>query len=411
MNIISDVILDLILMMFPILVYFIYNCYRELRCEKYNLLLLDVSLVSSMYLCFKYGNVGNNTLGLLFCNLPIVVAYLKRQPGVAVLLSFVVIMYSYHVIQFGVIVLIIKLISYFVIYFIGRRRNVKDNTFILVIAVLQGFFLSFEYFQVFRQNTLLPFLGIFCLGLFFYVLPFVLLYLFQLGDQVTSLYLTISELEKEKQIKNSLFKITHEVKNPIAVCKGYLDMLNIDNRDQLERYIPIVRQEISRSLDIMSDFMEFSKIKIDKEIIDINLLLEDIEDEMKLLIDSKNITFECRLIQDEIFVEGDYNRLKQVFVNLIKNSLEAISDRGSICVVTHMLKGMYYIEVTDDGSGMDEEVLSKVKEMFFTTKAKGSGLGVSLSNEIIKAHNGSIDYYSKVGRGTKVVVKLPIIVL
>ena len=61
--------------------------------------------------------------------------------------------------------------------------------------------------------------------------------------------------------------------------------------------------------------------------------------------------------------------------------------------------------------GMDEETLSHVKEMFFTTKVKGSGLGVSLSNEIIKSHQGSMDYFSKVGKGTKVIVKLPIIVL
>ena len=60
---------------------------------------------------------------------------------------------------------------------------------------------------------------------------------------------------------------------------------------------------------------------------------------------------------------------------------------------------------------MDEETLDKVKEMFFTTKVKGSGLGVSLSNEIIVAHQGSIDYYSKIGIGTKVVVKLPIVMI
>ena len=161
----------------------------------------------------------------------------------------------------------------------------------------------------------------------------------------------------------------------------------------------------------MSDFMEFSKIKIDKEIIDINLLLEDVEEELKLLMDSKNILFECKLIQEEVYVEGDYNRLKQVFVNMVKNSLEAIEGRGLIQIVTHILKGMYYIEIIDDGMGMDEETLSHVKEMFFTTKVKGSGLGVSLSNEIIKSHQGSMDYFSKVGKGTKVIVKLPIIVL
>ena len=96
---------------------------------------------------------------------------------------------------------------------------------------------------------------------------------------------------------------------------------------------------------------------------------------------------------------------------MVKNSLEAIEDKGTIKIMTHILKEKYYVEIIDDGKGMDEEELKKVKDMFFTTKQKGSGLGVSLSNEIIKAHQGSIDYYSKLGIGTRVVVKLPILVI
>ena len=139
----------------------------------------------------------------------------------------------------------------------------------------------------------------------FYILPFVMLYLFKLGDRITSLHLTVSELERDMQIRNSLFKITHEVKNPIAVCKGYLDMLDVYDVEKAKRYIPIIRGEIARSLDIMADFMEFSKIKIDKELIDINMLLEDIETDMGLLISSKNIVFSCRLVRDEVYIEGD----------------------------------------------------------------------------------------------------------
>lgn len=411
MNIMEDVVLNLILVMFPILVYFIYNCYRELKCEKYNHLLLDLALVTSMYLCFKYGNVQDNTFGLLFCNLPIVVAYLKKQPQVSVLLSLIVIVYSYFVFNIDILALMLKYVSYFIIYHIYQVRKIKDNIFIVITLLIQGFFLSFEFFNLIKEVDVVNIIELVFVMFLFYVLPFMLLYLFRLADQITSLHLTVSELEKDMQLKNSLFKITHEVKNPIAVCKGYLDMLNIDKREHLERYIPIIKQEIGRSLDIMNDFMEFSKIKIDKDIVDINLLLEDIEDELKLLINGRNIEFKCKLIREEIFIEGDYNRLKQVFINVVKNSLEAIEGIGNINIIAHVLKGYYYVEISDDGCGMDADTLSHVKDMFFTTKLKGSGLGVSLSNEIIKAHNGSIDYTSKEGLGTKVIVKLPIVMI
>ena len=381
--------------------------------EKYNHLILDISLVTSMYLCFRYGNIDKNSLGLLFCNLPIVVAYLKKQPNVGVLLSLIVVLYSYFYLHLSVIFMLIKFSCYYLMWAIGKKRKIRDNTFILLIAVLQGFFFTMEYFYVFTSSNVVSVIRLCFYMLLFYLLPFSLLHLFRLAEQVTSLYLSVSELEKDKQIKNSLFKITHEVKNPIAVCKGYLDMLNVSDKDQVSRYIPIVRQELSRSLDIMNDFMEFSKIKIEKDYIDIHMLLEELESDLNLLIKGKNVSFEMNLSQDEdeVYVMGDYGRLKQVFVNLIKNSLEAMSGRGKILIKAQVFDKYYCIEVIDDGSGMDKETLSHMKEMFFTTKVKGTGLGVSLSNEIIKAHEGTLNYFSELGKGTKVVVKLPITVL
>ena len=413
MYFVEDIILNIILMMFPILVFFIYNCYREICMEKYNHLILDISLVTSMYLCFRYGNIDKNSLGLLFCNLPIVVAYLKKQPNVGVLLSLIVVLYSYFYLHLSVIFMLIKFICYYLMWAIVKKRKIRDNTFILLIAVLQGFFFTMEYFYVFTSSNVVSVIRLCFYMLLFYLLPFSLLHLFRLAEQVTSLYLSVSELEKDKQIKNSLFKITHEVKNPIAVCKGYLDMLNVSDKDQVSRYIPIVRQELSRSLDIMNDFMEFSKIKIEKDYIDIHMLLEELESDLNLLIKGKNVSFEMNLSQDEdeVYVMGDYGRLKQVFVNLIKNSLEAMSGRGKILIKAQVFDKYYCIEVIDDGSGMDKETLSHMKEMFFTTKVKGTGLGVSLSNEIIKAHEGTLNYFSELGKGTKVVVKLPITVL
>lgn len=411
MSFINDIVLNLILVSFPFLMYFIYNCYRELKCEKYNDLLLDVALVSSLYLCFKYGNVDNDMCALLFCNLPIVVAYLKNHSSVGVLLSIIIVGYAYTYLDVSIMWLIFKYGSYFLIYCIGKKKEIGKQTFIIIMVVLQGVFLTIQYFYNFSNWDEYSLLGIVGVMGIFYLLPFVMLYLFELANQVTRLHLTVSELEHDMQIKNSLFKITHEVKNPIAVCKGYLDMLDVYDVEKASKYIPIIRGEIARSLDIMSDFMEFSKIKIDKELIDVNMLLEDIETDMGLFISSKNIVFSCRLINDDIYIEGDYSRLKQVFINIIKNSMEAIEKEGKIEIITHILKGQYYIEISDNGCGMDKETLERVKEMFFTTKVKGTGLGVSLSNEIIRAHNGSIEYSSKVGKGTKVVVKLPIVVL
>ena len=93
----------------------------------------------------------------------------------------------------------------------------------------------------------------------------------------------IDRLKKDKEIKNALFKLTHEIKNPLAVCKGYLDMINLEKKEKSEKYIRIMKQEINRSLNIMSDFVEYNKIKIKKEPLDLNMLLEDIYDSFKII--------------------------------------------------------------------------------------------------------------------------------
>ena len=151
----------------------------------------------------------------------------------------------------------------------------------------------------------------------FYLLSFAILYLFSLGDKIVGLYGEVKNMAMEREVKNSLFKLTHEVKNPIAVCKGYLDILDVNDSVKLNKYIPIIKEEVNKSINIMSDFLEYSKIKIDKESIDINLFLDDVYDEYSLLFKDNNIEFKYIAQNDERYVMGDYNRLRQVFLNII----------------------------------------------------------------------------------------------
>ena len=210
----------------------------------------------------------------------------------------------------------------------------------------------------------------------------------------------IEKVEKENNLRDSLFKLTHEIKNPLAVCKGYLDMLNLDDREKSSRYIGIVKSEIDRSLNVMNDFMEYSKIKICKEIFDMGMLLDEVYDSFKFLVSDKND-------YEDIYVNGDFNRLKQVFVNIIKNSIESISDSGIITISVLVESDKVIVSISDTGCGMTEEELSNIKEMFYSTKRNGTGLGVALSDEIVLAHNGEMNYSSVKDEGTTCCVILP----
>lgn len=403
----ENIILNVILIVFPILIYLIVVCYKDNVSKSCDNLLLSIALVTSLYLCLRFGEVTTDNKVLLFCNIPIVIAYVKKKPRVAILLSIINILYCYILHNTLYIITIIKYISYFILYLCAKKRKLSHGGFILSVAVLQGFFLSFEYFFKEINVNFNDFLELLLLVFIYYFVSFSIVYLFKLIEKVNSLNISIKMLEKDKKIKDALFKLTHEIKNPLAVCKGYLEMLDIKEEEKALRYISIMKQEINRSLNIMSDFLEFNKIKIIKEPIDLTLLLEDVYDCFKILSKTKNIKLIYHDLDEEIYLNGDYERLKQVLINVLKNSLEAIDKSGEITLSSNTTKKYIDIIVEDNGIGMDEDALARIKEMFYTTKTNGSGLGVAISNEIVKAHNGEMIYTSSLGKGTKVTIRLP----
>lgn len=409
LHIMKDIILNMILITFPILIYFVLVSYNEeIKIKKDTL--LTITLITSLYLCLKYVQDEVNTKILLFCNIPIVIAYMKNKPVLGVFLSVANILYSHFILEIDILITIIKYISYLVLYLCAKKKKLSNSSFILSVAVIQAFFLSFEYFfkdiKVSLENLLMLLMIIFI----YYFLAFSILYLFRIIDKLESLNETIKILEKDKTIKDALFKLTHEIKNPLAVCKGYLDMIDINKQEKAEKYISIMKQEVDRSLNIISDFVEYNKIKIKKEQIDLNCLLDDVYDSFKILVNNKKVKLEYKDRDDEeIYFEGDYERLKQVLINLLKNALEATEENGRIEIYSNIYKKHLEIIIKDNGIGMSKETLEKIKEMFYTTKQNGTGLGVALSNEIIKSHNGELIFESETNKGTTATIRLPFV--
>lgn len=405
---IKDIILNLILITFPILVYLVLVCYRENINNNNKDTLLTIALITSLYLCLKYIPSEVNTKVLLFCNIPIVIAYMKKKHYLGIFLSIANVLYGYYVLGIEVTIMIIKYLSYLLLYLCARKKNLSSGSFILSIAIIQGFFLSFEYFFKDIKVSVNDFILLLIIVFIYYFTTFSILYLFKVMDKIESLNTTIKMLEKDKKIKDALFKLTHEIKNPLAVCKGYLDMIDLNKEEKALKYINIMKQEINRSLNIISDFVEYNKIKVVKEQIDLNCLLDDVYDSFKILMTNKKIKLEYNSRDDqEIYFTGDYERLKQVIINMLKNAYEACEENGKIEISSNLYKNYLDILIEDNGIGMDEETLNHLKEMFYTTKQNGTGLGVALSNEIIKSHNGELLFTSEPNKGTKVTIRLP----
>ena len=401
----EEIFINIVLILFPILMYLVFSCFNVLTDKKIERVIFIITIITSVYLSLEF-NHGNTSL-LLFCNIPVLICYFKKEGLLGIIISLSVIVISINNYNVNGYIVIIKYLSYFITYILLYNKKEFNYLFFKISAIIQGLFISMEYFT----NTyyeIEKLIDLFIYIVVIYSLTFFSLYLFKLANNVSDLYNTVKKIKEDNNIKDSLFKLTHEIKNPIAVCKGYLDMINLDDEVKSRKYINIIKSEIDRSLNVISDFMEYSKIKINKELLDMGMLLDEIYESFSLLICDKNITFNYKEYDDEIYLEGDYDRLKQVFVNIIKNSIESIEEDGIINMDIKLNDDFVTVTISDNGIGMDSEEIKNVKEMFYTTKKNGTGLGIALSNEIIVAHGGELEYESVKNKGTKCIVKLPL---
>ncbi len=411
MDYLLDLIYEMILIIFPFLVYIVFTTNSKNLEKKDNKLLFDLVLFSSFYFSTRYAALDDSSMMLLLINIPLLIAYIKQRTLAALIMSIIIGLIYFDSTQITLLIIILEYCFYFLVntYLIKKKKNMY--LMLTIFSLVKAFTFSFHY--VLYIDPLSPFgdsiINLIILMCIFHTITGSIFYLLHKGEDIMDLNTTIKELEKEKMLRASLFKITHEIKNPIAVCKGYLDMLDINDEKKLHKYIPIVKQEISRTLTLMDDYLDYTKIKINKETVDLYLLIEETCDSLESLFHQNQIKTIFKIPDSELYMEIDYNRMKQVLVNIFKNAMEAKKDneKMTISLTVKEENEEVIIKIKDNGVGMDQETLSKVSEMFYTTKQKGSGLGVSLSKEIIELHGGTMQYDSVKDKGTTVYITIP----
>ena len=394
MNTLDIILLNSAIIITPILIYLLYSSYIKVIDKKEDKLIFIIIIIMQVYLIYKY-SVSINNNPIIIIDIPLIITYYKKNKSLSLLISIINIIYYNTFYESHLIILVVEYIIY---YFILLKETGIQIAFFWIIKLI-----FITYYKSINVTLIIELLITSSLSFF-------TIYLLKKAEEIINIHTKLKKIEKEKQIQTSLFKITHEIKNPIAVCKGYLDMYDEKNTEKTKKYIPIIKDEIDRVLILLEDFLSLNKQKINKDILDINMLLDEVINSMELLFKSKNIKIERNISEDETYIYADYNRLTQVFINLFKNSIEALDNKKNpiIKIWTKIEKNNINIYIKDNGVGISKEELKKIKEPFYTTKIKGTGLGVSLSNEIIKAHKGKIKYISKQNIYTLVTVTLPL---
>ena len=391
MKILDNILLNTSIIITPILIYLLYNAYTKIQDKDEDNIIFSLTIIMQIYLILKYAIPFQNHIPLLIIDIPLLLAYQKKDHLLIILVSIFNIIYYNVFYQESLLIIIME---YTIYYLLSINKKINYFWIIKIVFVI--------YYKSLSLSIIICFL-------LFIILSTFSIYLLKKTEEMLNIHSKLKKISKEKEVQTSLFKITHEIKNPIAVCKGYLDMYD-ETKEETEKYIPIIKEEIDRVLILLEDFLSMNKQKINKEIVDINLLLEETIQNMNLLFKNKKITLNSNISDEEIYINADYNRLTQVFINILKNSIEALESKKNpnISLWTNINKDNIYIHIKDNGIGINKEKIKKIKEPFYTTKVKGTGLGVSLSNEIIKSHNGNLKYKSKENEYTEVIITLPL---
>lgn len=411
MSIIENIVLLSIFLTYPLLIYLIYVAYMNNMDLKEKNLFLDFALLSSVFLMVKY--INDKTLYItLFYNIPLLIAFIRKKKFTAIILSLLIGYFISLYTNIHKLIIVGEYLIYYISYiFISKTKNREANIINIFIS-LKSFVIAFFIFFFFdyKQPIFVNMLHIITTLSIFIIFTYISLSLFKKGEEIINLNNILKERKKQQYLYESLSKLTHELKNPITVCKGYLEIINSKGYSQAKKYLPIISNELNRSLSVINDFSTLGKLTdLNKEELDLELLLTEIIDTLNPLFKKEAASIFLN-ISNEIYINADYNRLKQVFVNILKNSLEAKKENIplEVIITVKKYKQIIKIEITDNGIGMNKKTLENMNKIFYTTKSNGNGLGVVLSTEIIEKHNGTIKYLSTQNVGTTVSISLPL---
>lgn len=210
---------------------------------------------------------------------------------------------------------------------------------------------------------------------------------------------TLQKTEKLSMIGELAAGIAHEIRNPLTTIRGFVQLLNNDGIEPY--YAETILDEIDRINFIVSELMVFAKPhQIHFSDCNINSILTSVTKFLEPEANLKNVYFESKLPIEDVVISGEKNQLKQVFLNFIKNSMEAMPAGGKIEIMVERTAQNIVVTIKDEGIGMEAAQVKKLGEPFFTTKQEGNGLGLMVSFKIIQNHKGSIHVDSKLNQGT-----------
>jgi len=221
-------------------------------------------------------------------------------------------------------------------------------------------------------------------------------------------------LKRDAQMKLMLANVAHEIRNPLGGIELFADILaeELKQDNPAKAHLEKITKEVRKLNQIITEFLDFARPKEpQKSDVYLEELIQTAYFMLALEFEQAKVEFQSRAEPQDIIIQVDPEQFKRVFVNLFKNSLQAIQNSkitdGKLTVKSMQKDGVVEISINDNGPGIPPENIPKLFEPFFTTREKGAGLGLSIIHKIIFDHGGNIEIESAEGELTNVIITLP----
>ncbi|RXT06534.1 HAMP domain-containing sensor histidine kinase [Ammoniphilus sp. CFH 90114] len=418
----KDLIVQLFSILFPILLYQMF-WEKEIHTlqESRKKLVIGVTCAISIILCMTFPVTLLDGHRYDLRDVPLLIGILYGGIEVGLLLTGLMIFYRYVLGGDGLYLTILThaIVLPFVFYGIHRFEQYSRNKRMRIAAIL-CFLLSITimiaslvYFHLktgleITKDQVFFFLGF----ILFNTLGIsIVVFLIEKSRENASITFELQESEKMRVVSHLAAAIAHEVRNPLTVIRGFIQLLAKDeiDADKKQTYAEMMLNELDRAQTIITDYLTFARPE--SEIGELELV-----DVKSHILKAVNVLFPYALaqgvaiettVQEALYVKAEKTKITQIMVNLLKNAIESMPKGGIMQVRADVLDNHVIIDVIDQGIGMTQEQVDRLGSPFFTTKEKGTGLGIMVCYRIVEALEGTIQVKSEIGKGTHFQVAIP----
>lgn len=381
--------------------------YQTLKCMLFIIVLLATMSVP----------ININGLTYDFRSIPVIIGSLYGGPVVSVILFSILVIYRWFLGNPNNLLYIVSVLpSFFLIFFTLKRYKLLKTSHKILVAILLCTLMKIMTISLYLfltksihlladgvLDTLETYIiqGV-VIALSVYIVEILIKYHYMQDEILRS--------ERIKMVSEMAASVAHEIRNPLTAVKGFIQLLGAEHvkSNEKEFYQKICLDELSRADLIISDYLSLAKTD-NESIQDL-----DVADEIKYLenvlitfANYNNVQIHTQIEHKNCSIIGDKYKFRQALMNVGKNAIEAMHNGGILIMKVSELNGKVNVSIGDTGVGMTPEQISRLGTPYYSTKEKGTGLGMMVTFTIIKKMNGKIKINSEIGKGTEYLFSFP----